>query len=172
MTDGAHREARAELAAYILGHLDEAERAAFEARMADDPELRVEAAELAPVVDALGLVDADRLPSAPPPVPPPDLIDRTVQRVGWEAAAAASKRRTARRRRVLAGIAAGVVAVVAAGALVFTLGGDDPDDGRTEFALAPSGVEAAYALDETEDGTRVTLFVDGLDSDATYWLWL
>jgi anti-sigma-K factor RskA len=171
MTDRSHRESRADLAAYLLGHQDPEEQAAFEAQMAADPELRAEAQELEPVVEALDLVDPDRLPSAPPPVPPADLVDRTVQRVGWVAAADASQRRRNRRWRILAGVAAvGVAAAAIVGVLVLPDGGGG--DHREEFALAPEGVEAAYELEPTADGTRVTLYVDGLEQDATYWLWL
>jgi hypothetical protein len=172
MAERSHRESRADLAAYLLGHQDEDERAAFEAELAADAELRAEADELEPVVEALDRVDAAQLPSAPPPVPPADLVDRTVERVGWVAAADASKRRTARRRRILAGIAAGVVAATIVAFLVLAGGDTGSDDGRVEFALAPEGVAASYALEETPSGTRVTLYVDGLDPDASYWLWL
>jgi hypothetical protein len=173
MSDRPPREALGDLAAHLLGHHTDAERHAFEARLAHDPELQAEVEELAPVVRALGRVDPDQLPATPPALPA-DLVDRTVQRVGWVAAAAASQRRSARRRRILAGVAAGVVAAAIVALIVGSTVLDDGDGGgtRTEFALAPDGVDAAYEVVGTPEGTEVTLWIDGLDPDAVYWLWL
>lgn len=115
----AHRELRELLGAYALGGLPEDTRAGLRAHVDGCPACRAELAEIAPLAEALRLVDPDALNVVP--VPPPDLGDRILDRILAErgvtqARARRVERRAAARRqtRQLMMAAAAAVLVLAA----------------------------------------------------------
>lgn len=156
-----------DVAAYLLGKLEPGERARFEQRLAEEPQLREAAAELEGTVALLGH-------AAPPFEVPSGLEARTLAAVRREAAgtkaepAAAAKRRRFRlpALRPLA-LAGGVALALAAAVLVGTqLGGDEELPGTLELEatlLAPGGSgDASTAVRETPAGRVVTLRSDDL----------
>ena len=92
----AHREMRELLGAYALGGLSKDAHAAVRAHVDGCPACRGELAEIAPLADALRLVDPDALSVVP--VPPPDLGDRIVDRVLAERGLTQARARAVERR--------------------------------------------------------------------------
>lgn len=91
-----HRELRELLGAYALDDLPEEMRARLRAHLDGCPACRAELAEIAPLAEALRLVDPDALSAVP--VPPPDLADRIVERVVEERALVQARARRELRR--------------------------------------------------------------------------
>jgi hypothetical protein len=115
-----HDELRTLLGSYALGHLTPAEADRVRAHLDGCPDCRAELAEIQPVADRLGLVDAASY--ADRPVPSPDLGERISRAIADEgrraghddlAASRARRRRTARWGAVAA--AAVLVAALAGG---------------------------------------------------------
>ncbi len=166
-----------EISAYLLGELEEAERADFERRLARDPELRDEVEGLRPVVSRLVALP-DQAWDAPEPPP-------------LGAAATAPGREPQRDRPRARGWAWTPARVAAAGALaalllgagiwIGTLVEDDPAGtgaaGERSIALTPLGSGDAARGQLTvaaDDGDRASLSVSGLtpnDGDF-YEVWL
>lgn len=115
----AHRELREQLGAYALGGLPEDARARLLAHLDGCPTCRAELAEIAPLADALRLVQPEAVSEVP--VPPADLGDRILARVAHErllmqAHARRAERRAAtstRSRQLLAAAAAAVLVIAA-----------------------------------------------------------
>jgi hypothetical protein len=129
-------------AAYVLGALDPAERAAFERHLATCPHCTERVRAMRAVVPALSTVP----PEAFEPVPEtllPGLLRR-----------AADKRR--RGRYVLSGVAAAAVAGVITLAVTLWPGGGAPAAHRMT-ALVPTPVKASVALESKPWGTEIDL---------------
>jgi anti-sigma-K factor RskA len=166
------RERDERIAAFLLGELDDAERADFERRLAHDPELRAEAAAIAPVVAQL-----DSLPEeAWNPVEPPPLA----LPVAEIPAAAPEARRKSRWRWRPAMVAAGGALAAVVVALVIGFGalesGDEIEPISVE--LTPLGGGAGNASGELvltgDSGSQARLTVTGLEPSVEdfYEVWL
>ena len=167
------------LSGYLLGELDPAERAAFEAELREDPQLRAETERLAPVIARLeGLEPAawEQLPPLPalPPLPVDDEAPATrPARTPWW------RRSFALRPLPAAALASVLLALGVAGGLLF--GGGDGDGGVSAgdvVVLAPlegqdAGAEGTATLASAED--RATVRLRGLppsEPGQFYELWL
>ena len=169
--------------AYVLGALDDAERAAFEEHLAGCPACREEVEELMPAVRALPV-------SVDPVGPPPALKARIMAEVEREASLLAAAGPEAdrpspsvRRRRRLslrvprlvpAAVAAALLVVgVAIGVGVTQLGGEKPHTVRAQVTDAARAPEAAADIEVNEDGA--TIVAHGLPappSGRVYQVWL
>jgi anti-sigma-K factor RskA len=152
---------------YLLGEMEPAQTAAFEARLASEPDLRAEVDALRPVVTRLERLPAEGWePAEPPPLRLP----------GLEPAAAAAPARP-RRRLVLRPAAAALcaVALLAAGTGLGVVLDRDPAP-ATPLALAPVGdLDTAASGRVGVKNDRVTVRVNGLsptDGSQFYELWL
>jgi anti-sigma-K factor RskA len=152
---------------YLLGEMEPARTAAFEARLANEPDLRAEVDALRPVVTRLERLPAEGWePAEPPPLRLP----------GLEPTAAAAPARP-RRRLVLRPVVAAfcAVALLAAGTGLGVVLDRDPVP-ATPLALAPVGdLDTAASGRVGVKNDRVTVRVDGLsptDGGQFYELWL
>lgn len=139
-------------AAYVLGALSSADRAAFEAHLAECDRCRAAIADLAPVVGLLSRVDPARGSALTAPGDDTDGPDeaRRAQIVSLGA------RRTRRRRWVGAAAAAAVAAMLVGVPVAVALG--QPEG--TVIALAPVGsapLEASVELTAVAWGTRIDM---------------
>ena len=165
---------------YLLGELDPAERAAFEAELREDPQLRAETERLAPVIARLeGLEPAawEQLPPLPalPPLPGEDDVPapRPARTPWW-------RRTLALRPLPAAALASVLLALgVAAGVLVAGDGsGGDAVSAGDVVVLAPlegqdPGAEGTATLASAQD--RATVRLRGLppsEPGQFYELWL
>ena len=185
--------ARDDVSSYVLGELDGAERAAFEAAMARDPALRAEVERLQPVVTRLDALEPGAWePGRPPPLVPPFGAASVPPSPGEarepgaaSASAPAGRRlRIARRPIVLRPAAAALAALLLLATGLgagLVLGGSDgaaPDGAARVVALAPveplggsAGGEARLA----GAGGTATVRVTGLPPSRGgrfYELWL
>ena len=164
-----HRYWREMLGAYVLGELDEEQRAALRAHLDGCERCRAELAELGPVAEALA--DADpRLFESEEPRPPADLLERTLARVD-QARRAQDELQRRRRRRMLrrsafATVAAALLIAIGSFALVPKITG--PPLEPVAFSETPPGVEAEANLIDHTWGTETILVVSGLEDGKTY----
>ncbi|WP_158890704.1 zf-HC2 domain-containing protein [Amycolatopsis anabasis] len=148
-----------DVAAYVLGALDEPENAAFEAHLLDCAHCQLELLELHELPELLDEVRRT-WPAAPAPPPGPRVLDGLLA----EAAAVARKR-----RRVSRWAAAAAVLVFLAGSILslsFFLSGGSPGDAAPVAAPAETPVvrtgsasglgDGARPLGRTDAGTPVT----------------
>jgi anti-sigma factor RsiW len=169
MVTDACRDWRNELAAMAAGRPDPVRATGLAAHLEGCPHCREDLAELAPVAQALHLVDPDRLTD--PPAPPEGLGRSVVSAVS---AVRRSEARAARwRRAAIAAAAVAGAAAVLAGVLALSTRTEGPET-FVAFTTAPEGVVASVELTEATWGTQIALDVDGLDTEAddVYWLWL
>jgi anti-sigma-K factor RskA len=172
--------ARSEMAisSYLLGELDQAERAEFERRLAADHALREEVEALRPVVARLETLP----PQAWDPPEPPRLRAPATEAATAAAGPAAAGRRAERRGWLgpapLA-LAGGLAALLlAAGIWIGTLIDDEARDGAAgapAITLSPiDGGDGHGELTILEEGGRATLAVSGLPPSRGdfYEVWL
>lgn len=161
-----HRAVRESLGVFVLGQLDDDERAAVQAHVDGCPACQAEVAELAPLRAALQDVDPARLGALPSP--PADLGDQVLERIRGD-------RREIRRRSLVRRSVAGLV-LAAAIVGAFVLGGALSPPPTTPAAppvqelavrLAVGGLEADAGLVKHTWGTELKLQATGLqDGDA------
>ncbi len=130
------------VAAYALGELEGAERAAFEARLADDHELRLEVDSMRATIGALGDLPAEAWPGA------------TAEAAPAEPAQEPAPRPSAARRfwRIRPAIAVAVLVLVAVlggviGALINSGGGSGSGSTPAEIVLRSLDAPAAAGAD-------------------------
>ena len=153
--DFAHHDA-----AYVLGSLSPADRAAFERHLAGCAECALGVRELAGLPGLLARVSPDVLESvgAPEPVPP-TLLPALVSE---------ARRSQRRRTTVLVGLAAAAALVLAGGsAVVLDVLGDDPPPvgqaapssapGKPMTSIDPESVSGSLSLTRVSWGTRLDL---------------
>lgn len=153
--DFAHHDA-----AYVLGSLSPADRAAFERHLAGCAECALGVRELAGLPGLLARVSPDVLESvgAPEPVPP-TLLPALVSE---------ARRSQRRRTTVLVGLAAAAALVLAGGsAVVLDVLGDDPPPvgqaapssapGKPMTSIDPESVSGTLSLTRVSWGTRLDL---------------
>lgn len=150
------------LGPYLLGHLGDLERVAFEAHLEGCDACRSERDALAPVAGLLSAVDPEHVGDRP--AAPTGLGSRVFERIEEERAT----RRTRRWR--LAGVAAAAAVLVAAIPAVILLSSPDPE--VLAFEEAPAGVAATATVEGRPWGTEIRLRVDGLPADEEYAVWL
>jgi hypothetical protein len=142
------------LGAYVIGALDDAERALLDAHLAGCAECRDELERLLPLPRYLACVaaeEAERFDS-----PPAGLFTRL-------SAAVRSERRRLVRRRI-AGLAAVAMTVAVAAAAVLPARGGVPSPARAASVAAAdpqSGVSAAVTLTPRAWGTELSVRMDG-----------
>lgn len=141
--------------AYVLGALDDIDRAAFEQHLSGCDECRQRVAELSDLPGLLAGVDlADVEEDIAGPLPD-TLLPRLVREV-----------RRSRRRRTLVAIGGAVAAACAAALIAVTATGSDsggpawnpPAAAQVMRPVGPSPVRAAVALAAQPQGTRITVF--------------
>jgi hypothetical protein len=169
-----HRYWREMLGAFVLGDLDEEQRAALQAHLDGCDQCRAELAELRPVVAALAEVVNPGLFETEEPRPPADLLERTLSRVGQARRTEDELRRKRRnrliRRAAFAAVAVALLVAIGLFALVPKITG--PPLEPVAFSEAPAGVEAEANLIDHTWGTETILVVSGLEDGETYRLTL
>jgi hypothetical protein len=156
------REWRESLGAYSLGHLQGAEREAFEAHLEGCPECQTEVESLRGIAELLPKADPVHLDAAPQPAA--DLGRKIMAAVAGE-----QKREKRRRRRQLTfGAAGGFATAVAILLLVVipsTAGtGGTSQDMHVQFASLPKGVEMKAMVEPGSYGTQIHMYVNGIRS--------
>lgn len=168
-----HRYWREMLGAYVLGELDEEQRTALQAHLDGCEQCRAELAELRPLVGALDEVDP-RLFETEEPLPPADLLERTLSRVEQARRTEDELQRKRRnrliRRSAFATVAAALLVAIGVFALLPKITG--PPLEPVAFSEAPPGVEAEASLIDHTWGTETILVVSGLEDGETYRLTL
>lgn len=177
MSPAEHREWEEELAAYVLGALDEAEREAAEAHIAGCARCRGDLRWIGAAVEVLPASVEQRQP-------PARLRRELFAAIGDEAAGAAADPRRRRRRSAALlrpGLALAGAAVLAAGVAVGYLaggtGGTGERDGEpaTLTAQATAAAPAGAAATIVRDGDAGTLETTGLPDPAAgdvYQVWI
>ncbi|MFB7473106.1 anti-sigma factor family protein [Kitasatospora sp. NPDC056184] len=162
------RAVHLDVGAYVLGVLDPAERAAFDAHLAAGcPRCADRLAELRPVGTLLGEYAAAADPADPTPRPDPALLDRLVGQVR------ASRRRGRVRRLVL--VAAAAALTLAGPAVTAAVITADSTPGVVATAAAhrfaatdpATGTHAVVGVDPAPWGSRVTLELSGVQGPLT-----
>ena len=173
VTSEDHRYWREMLGAYVLGELDEEQRTALQAHLDGCEQCRAELAELRPLVGALDEVDP-RLFETEEPLPPADLLERTLSRVEQARRTEDELQRKRRnrliRRSAFATVAAALLVAIGVFALLPKITG--PPLEPVAFSEAPPGVEAEASLIDHTWGTETILVVSGLEDGETYRLTL
>ncbi len=180
-------EPRDQISAYLLGELDAAEAAAFEARLDGDPELREEVAGLRPLVTSLEALPVEvwEAPQPPPLVMPEEAAepspatDRTggLPRRPWRH----PRLPTLTLRPVPAAALAALILAVGVATGVLIEGGEGaqgPGGGTTDLVLSridegPSGAHGDVLV--AADRRQARVDVSGLDPSGSgrfYELWL
>lgn len=164
MTAADHERMRDLTAAYVVGGLDAADRAALEEHLQDCDACREDVVAFAPLPALLGRVDVDDV------VPADD--------GGADVLVAAvldgehRLQRSRRRWQWLAGAAAVVAAVLG---VVVVQADDGPDRRRDGVPLAVESIDgdvtAAVVADQRDWGTYVHLSADGLPDREVYTMW-
>jgi putative zinc finger protein len=157
-----------DLGAYVLGSLDEAERARLEEHMASCPECAAAQAELAGLPKLLDLAVVAGAGEEDPL--PPAIEERVLDRFARERPAPASPRRRWRPRIVLGTGGALAGAALAAAALLLVFGfHTGPRVATTRYRLAlqpasgtPVSARATAGLRSVPNGTAVRLWVHNL----------
>jgi anti-sigma-K factor RskA len=172
----SERERDQAIAAYLLGELDEVERAEFDRHLAGDPGLRGEVEGLRGVVSSLAtLPEQAWTPAEPPPLSAPG---EAARRARAPRARPRAWRWTPARLAATAGLAA---LLLGAGIWIGTVVDDDPGGvgslGGSSIALTPlrDGDAARGELTVAEDdGDRASLSVSGLTPNRNdfYEVWL
>ncbi len=144
--DDAHRELTELIGAHVLDGLDPAQDLRLRAHLDGCAACRAEVAELAPLADALRLVDPQALGS--PASPPATLGPRLVERVAAERVLRDRGRRRDRAARAL-GVAAAAVLLVGTTAAVVTSRDEPP-------AVAAAVPTEAVALQARQPGVGVS----------------
>ena len=139
---------RADVGAYLLGSLRDAERDEFESHLLDCGPCRTEVSELGHLPGLLALVPPEGASD-----PPPSVLEGLLEAV---------RRRETRRRTWLAGVgiaAASLVGVVASGEIVAMPWSDSAVEGTTVelLAVTPGPVSASIELVSVPWGTRMDL---------------
>jgi anti-sigma-K factor RskA len=170
------RDFHDDVGAYLLGALDDAERAAFEAELERDEHLRAEVEHLRVAADALPA-------SAPQMAPPPHLKDRIMAVVNAEAELLAGAAPEARRERPRAtgrrrarwsmrpALAAAIALLVLVVGVTGVLVGSAVLDGGEQVTVA----EVGDAKLIERDGGHSTLVARDLDAPGfrrVYQVWL
>jgi anti-sigma factor RsiW len=122
-----HASGHVDIAAYILGALDEPDNTAFEEHLLDCPRCQLDLVELQDVPDLLDAVKHDA-PALLVPVPGPQVLTSLLEE--------ASRSRLRRRRRQWVGAVAAAFLIVAAPAVTIVLTSGDP----SPIASAPVNV--------------------------------
>lgn len=137
-------------AAYVLGALDPAERAAYEEHLATCASCRAEVVDAESVMPFLQVSeegDLDRVEEVPPL--PDTLLPRLL-------AAERHERRRRRRLRVGLGAVAAACVLVLGTVVIASRSGGGPDS-RPMAAAQPTSLRATAALEATGSGTRITV---------------
>ncbi|MFI2433230.1 zf-HC2 domain-containing protein [Streptomyces sp. NPDC018693] len=145
-------ERHADVGAYALGVLDEAEAFRFEDHLMECPRCAAQVTEFGPTTRQMMLYRR-ATPRAVHPFagPGPRLLDRLLGEV-------AARRRSAR-RRLLYAVAASVVVALAGPAFAVLAGGDGSDAVRVTATDERSGVWAEITAEDAAWGSRVELKV-------------
>lgn len=162
MSPEDHGRFREMIGAFLLGDLDDEERAAVQAHVDGCPACQDEIRELRPVVEALS--DASPEALAEGPSPPANLEERTFARISEDRRA----RRRERLRRSAFAAAAAVALVAAALAVVPRLLAPEVPLEPVSFSTTAPGVNAEANLVAHTWGTETKLVASGLDDDQTY----
>lgn len=160
---------RGDAALAALGRLPQESIPGLQAQLDGDPDKRAELEDLRAVASLLDLVDPASLDDVPQPAP--DLLDRIVDQVAVERRQQVRAARSKRTVRLVL-VAAALAVLVGAVGVFANVGLRSSGPELTEFAIAPAGAEASFALDQRDGGTEITLEISGLDPDQRYWLWL
>ncbi|WP_432136745.1 MULTISPECIES: zf-HC2 domain-containing protein [unclassified Streptomyces] len=145
-------ERHADVGAYALGVLDEAEAFRFEDHLMECPRCTAQVTEFGATTRQLMLYRRATPRTVHPFAGPgPRLLDRLVAEV--------AARRRAARRRVLFGLAASVVAAVAGPALALLAGGGGDDAVRVTATDERSGVWAQVTTEDMPWGSQVEVKV-------------
>lgn len=181
-----HREMRELLGAYALDGLPEEARASLRAHMDGCPACREELAEIAPLAEAMRLVDPAALSAVS--VPPPDLGERIAGRIAEERALVQARARREDRRATTRQRSRQVLTAAAAAVLVVAALAAGTAFGRAtapELAAAPPAVRLPVeditlrAVDQAIDieaavvvahtwGVEAKFEASGLDAGKVY----
>ena len=161
-----HRYWREMIGAFVLGRLDEDERAALQAHLDGCAECRAEVEELWPVARALADAAPERID--PEEFSPADLIDGVIAQVDRERQF--HRRRQRRRwfgRSALAAAAAALFVAIGFFVLPQILAPEVPLE-PVAFSEVSPGVEAEADLIAHTWGTETRLIASGLNDGQTY----
>lgn len=143
---------RHDVAAHLLGALDDQERAAFVAHLAECSACSDEVAELAPTAAALDrLTPQDWADVDEPEQVPPAILSQLTRAV--------VRRRTRMRAALVACATAAAAAVIALLVMLLPASGDGSSGtpGRTMSAVGSTPISATAQLASAEWGTRITV---------------
>ncbi|WP_435648915.1 anti-sigma factor family protein [Kitasatospora purpeofusca] len=157
-----------DVAGYVLGVLDPAERAAFDAHLAAGcPQCARQLAELTPVGTLLAEYAADGDPADPLPRPDPALLERLVAEAG-------TVRRRSRVRRLALVVAAAAVALAGPAVTAAVITADTPPAvvataaaHRFTATNPVTGANAVVGVDPAPWGSRITLELSGVPGPLT-----
>jgi len=148
-----------DLAMHSIGKLEPEAAVGLQAHLDGCAECREQAAELAPLGDALAFAEPEAAEDPGATRIPPRLEESVLSRLDTEARLA--RRHTHRRRRVIAAVAAGIAA--AAVVVVASVGGGRPAPAGRVVALSGApGTAGTIVLVRSSSGTDVTLREHGL----------
>lgn len=169
MTSENHRYWREMLGAFVLGKLDEGQRAALQAHLDGCEECQAELREIEPVAAALAEAVPERVADEEPR-PPADLMQRTIAIID-QARRTEDELQRGRRRRMfrwsaLAAVAAALLIAIGSFALVPKMTG--PPLEPVAVSETSPGVEAEANLIDHTWGTETILVVSGLEEGETY----
>ena len=155
---------REDIGAYLLGGLPDERRTALLAHLDGCPSCRAELTELAEVARVMPA--ADPLRNHEREVPAPSLMDSILGAISGERRA----KRVRLTKRVTA--AAAIAAALLLGVFVVAIIPDDSSRSTVELAGAAADGSSIASLEYLPGGTRIDLSIDGLPTEATYYVWL
>lgn len=158
-----HEDVRLLLGAYVLGGLDDTDRALVQSHLPTCAVCRDELADLAVLPGLLRRRPAPTDVPVAPPAPPPELLPALLHELD------AGRRRDRRRWLVRSAVAAVTVAALTAGGGALLARDETPSAGTSVALVAAAGATSGHArLAAKPWGTSITVDLRGLPRDGRF----